>query len=345
MTISSSSTFDDNRAVAVFGAAGHTGRFIVSELLRRGITLIAVARSAAKLAAQGFADNGIEVRTASVDDPTSLDRAFEGVTAVINCAGPFLDTADAVVSAALRAKIHYLDVSAEQPSTKAVYEKFNEPAREAGILVIPAMGFYGGFADLLATAAMADWERADEIRIGIALDSWLPTQGTRITGEKNTAQRMVIAGGKPSPLPQPAREMIWGFSEPFARQDVLELPFSEIVVISRHIQTSELHTFLNRTALKDVRDPATPPPTPADESGRSAQVFLIEAVVRNGDDVRKMTAKGQDIYAFTAPLICEAVERILDKNTRTVGAQPPGAVFDARDFLNALTPHLALTED
>src|SRR5262245_45432 len=173
--------------VAVFGAAGHTGRFVVSELVRRNLAPIAVGRDAAKLAA--FADQGAEVRQASIEDAASLDRACAGAAALINCAGPFLDTAHAVASAALRAKIHYLDVTAEQPSARATYESFDKPAREAGVIVMPAMGFYGGFADLLATTALGNWDSADEMRIGIALDSWLPTQGTRITGKRNTAQR------------------------------------------------------------------------------------------------------------------------------------------------------------
>src|SRR4029434_4398296 len=40
-----------NRTVVVFGAAGHTGRFVVSELLRRGLTPILSGRDAAKLKA------------------------------------------------------------------------------------------------------------------------------------------------------------------------------------------------------------------------------------------------------------------------------------------------------
>jgi hypothetical protein len=337
MTVRLSGASERDRAVAVFGAAGHTGQFVVSELLRRGITPIAVARSAAKLAE--FAGRGIEVRGASTEVPESLDHAFKGAAAVINCAGPFLETADAVASAALRAGIHYLDVTAEQPSAQATFDKFDKAARDAGVLVIPAMGFYGGFADLLVTAVMGDWVFADEIRVGIALDSWHPTQGTRVTGEKNTAQRMIVADGRLAPLPQPAAEMDWDFPEPFARQGVVELPFSEIIVIARHTHSSELHTYLNRTALRDVRDPATPPPEPADKTGRSAQIFLVEAIVRNGAHVRHIAAKGRDIYAFSAPLICEAVERILNGKARGSGAQAPGAVFDSRDYLDALAPH------
>ncbi|MXQ14021.1 saccharopine dehydrogenase family protein [Microvirga makkahensis] len=342
MTAHSTKASKQERTVAVFGAAGHTGRFVVAELRRRSMTPIAVVRDPAKVTE--FKERDVEVRGASAEDPDALDRALKGAAAVINCAGPFLATANAVASAALRAGMHYLDVTAEQPSAQATFDKFDHAAQEAGVFVIPAMGFYGGFADLLVTAAMADWNSADEIKVGIALDSWHPTQGTRITGEKNTARRMVVANGQLAPVSQPAAELDWDFPEPFARQTVVELPFSEIVVIARHAHSTEIRTYLNRTALRDVRDPATPVPKPADDAGRSAQVFLVEALVRKGGHIRRIAAQGRDIYAFSAPLICEAVQRILDGRARGNGAQAPGTAFDARDFLNALAPqHLSFT--
>ena len=58
--------------VAVFGAAGHTGRLVVPELLRRGIVPIAIARDAAALAAANFPENKILRRQANVDDPKLL---------------------------------------------------------------------------------------------------------------------------------------------------------------------------------------------------------------------------------------------------------------------------------
>jgi short subunit dehydrogenase-like uncharacterized protein len=139
------------RHVAVFGASGHTGRFVVAELLRRGFTPIPVGRDASR--APGFQDRGLEYRSANVEDPASLDRALAGAAAVINCAGPFLDTAEPLVAAALRARVHYLDVTAEQSSALATFERFAALARDAKIVVVPAMGFYGGLGDLLATAA------------------------------------------------------------------------------------------------------------------------------------------------------------------------------------------------
>ena len=99
-------------AVAVVGVTGRTGRFVVADLLRRGITPIAIARNAPALAAEDF-DQKVIRRQATVDDAGSLDRALEGAQAVINAAGPFADTAEPVAGAALRAGIHYVDVAAE----------------------------------------------------------------------------------------------------------------------------------------------------------------------------------------------------------------------------------------
>src|SRR5690242_11412200 len=146
-----------NRIVTVFGAYGHTGRFVVQGLRKRGFTPILSGRDAAKLKEAGNAHPGLEVRVATVDDPGSLDRALSGAAAVINCAGPFIDTAAPVVDSAIRASIHYLDIAAEQASVLDVFDRFTNAAQDAGVVVAPAMGFYGGLGDLLATAAMGEW--------------------------------------------------------------------------------------------------------------------------------------------------------------------------------------------
>ena len=51
-----------------------------------------------------------------------------------------------------------------------------------------------------------------------------------------------------------------------------------------------------------------------------------------------MIARGRDIYAVTAPLVCEAVERLLDGGIRRTGAAAPGELFDAASLLQALAP-------
>lgn len=95
-------------------------------------------------------------------------------------------------------------------------------------------------------------------------------------------------------------------------------------------------------AARDLSDPDTPAPVATDELGRSAQTFLVDVVVRSGGSERRAVARGRDIYAVTAPLVVEAVDRILTGRTRTAGVASAGAVFDASDFLGSLSSHLSL---
>ncbi|MET0807653.1 MAG: saccharopine dehydrogenase NADP-binding domain-containing protein, partial [Pseudoxanthomonas sp.] len=295
-----------NRTVAVYGAYGHTGRFVVAELCRRGWTPILSGRNAGKLAALGKVFPGLERRLASIEDAMSLDCALSGAMGVINCAGPFLDTAQPVIEAALRARIHYLDLCAEQQAVLDVFTRFSDEARRAEVMVIPAMAFYGGLADLLATAALGGWPDADLIEIAVALDSWHPTTGTRLTGARNHHRRLVVSSGRLEPLADPPPSRQWTFAAPFGSQEMVGLPLSEIITLSRHVRSAEVHSYMNLAPLRDLRDPLTPAPTPADAHGGSSQLFAVDVVVQRGGQTRTAAAQGRDIYAASAPLVVEA---------------------------------------
>ena len=122
------------------------------------------------------------------------------------------------------------------------------------------------------------------------------------------------------------------------------VPLTEIVAIQSHLPAQEVHGYINRTALQDLADPATPPPTPVDADGRSAQVFVVDVVVRRGAEIRRATARGRDIYAVTAPLVGEALDRATDGRVRGPGVWSAGGAFDAADFLRSL-PHTAIAVD
>ena len=324
--------------VAVVGASGHTGRFVVEELMRRGLAPVAVVRSEQRLRERGIDPQVIETRVASLGDPASLDRAFVDASAVVNCAGPFLDTAQSVVEAALRAGAHYFDLTAEQGSAQQTLATYDSPARARGTVVLPAAGFYGALADLLATATLGDWTKAAEIRTLVALDHWWPTRGTRQTGQRNTLPRFAMRNGQLEAIAARA-STTWQFPNPFGAQAVVELPFSETILMARHLKAAEIRHFITEASLNDIRDATTPEPAAADERGRSSQTFLMESVVRNDSQTRRLVARGRDIYAISAPIVVEAVDRVLRGEVRQSGAFAPAELFDATDFLRALSSH------
>jgi hypothetical protein len=305
-----------NERVAVLGAGGHTGGFVVAELRRRGMTPIPCGRA------------------------TDLDVALRDAHAVINCAGPFAATAAPTIEAAIRAGIPYLDVTAE---LEVVTDTFAGYAG-AGIPIVPAVAFYGGLGDLLATAAMGDWPAVDRLTIAYALSSWRPTRGTTATGrvsaQRRNGRRLAYTGHRLRHRTGDAPRTEWSFPAPIgARPVVGEFTMADSVTIPTHLNTPEIATFMTSNAVDDLRAADPSGPVAVDEHGRSAQTFLVEVVARSGGVERRAVARGRDIYAVTAPLVVEAAARILAGEGATAGVASAGARFDAKDFLSSLSPH------
>lgn len=283
-------------------------------------------------------------RVASTDDAQALARAFAECSVVINCAGPFLDTAEPVIAAAIGAGAGYLDVTAEQASALQTFERFDGSARAAGVAVIPAAGFYGGLADLLATALVGARGEVDELTVAVALDHWWPTGGTRKTGERNRAPRVIVDDFRLVPMPLPAATSMWRFDAPHGEQAMVELPFTEMITISRHLRVRSLRSHLTQSSLDEIRDTTTPPPSPDDARGRSAQRFEMVVQVREGATLRSAVARGLDIYAVSAPLVAQAAARMMQPGFNRFGARALAQAFDAKEFLAALSPeHLTVT--
>lgn len=323
--------------VGVFGANGHTGRFVAAELQRRGLPARWIGRDGAALSKlQATLSHG-DIRVASVIDPASLAYAFEGLRAVINCAGPFFDTSRPVIAAALSAGCHYLDVTAEQVTVLDTISAFDDRAKAAGLVVIPAMAFFGGLADLLVTSAANEWPNVDDIEIAVALDSWHPTLGTRLTGERNTATRLIVRNGVLAPMPSPPPTSLWRFPEPFGSQPVTCVALSEIIMLSRHANAHAITSYMTLKPLADLADKTTPPPRGSDAFGRSDQLFAMSVRVRRGAELREATVGGRDIYAVSAPLVAEACVRLLNEaKPDWAGVRSPGEIFDTRGFLAKL---------
>jgi uncharacterized protein YbjT (DUF2867 family) len=349
----------ENRRIAVYGASGLTGGFVVSDLRRRGWEPVLAGRDRRRLdAVAGTATGGTagtaaaggtsEVRPAAVDDPAALDRALDGVAAVVNCAGPFAVTATPVVEAALRAGVPYVDVAAEVEAVADTFARHGEAAARAGVVVVPAMAFYGGLGDLLATAAMAPaatgaagWTGADEVSIAYALDGWRPTAGTlaagRVSAERRGGRRVVHSAGRLRHRTGEPPVVDWDFPDPVGRRRVrAEFTMADSVTIPRHLAVPEVRTYMSLAALRDLGDPDAELRPSGDHGGRAAQRFLVEVVARRGDVQRRAVARGRDIYGISGPLAVEAATRLVRGEAAGTGVLSAGQAFDAADLLRAL---------
>lgn len=101
------------KTMMIYGATGYTGSMIVKHALDSGIPVTIAGRNEDKLVAMASELN-LSYKVFSLENPAEIDEALANVTVLLNCAGPFAYTADALINAAVRNKIHYLDIAAER---------------------------------------------------------------------------------------------------------------------------------------------------------------------------------------------------------------------------------------
>ena len=123
----------------IYGANGYSGTLIAEQALQRGLQPLLGGRSREGVEALGRR-LGLDTRVSGLDDPAALARALDGVTLLLNCAGPFSRTAAPLLEACLAARVHYLDITGEI-DVFALCHRADARARAAGIVVAPGTGF------------------------------------------------------------------------------------------------------------------------------------------------------------------------------------------------------------
>jgi len=132
----------------IYGANGYTGELIAREAARRGLKPILSGRSQNKVEPLAKELN-LTCRTFSLEDKKSLEYTLKEVDFVIHCAGPFSLTSKPMVEACLRTGKHYLDITGEIAVFEAMARR-GEQAKEAGIMIMPGVGFDVVPSDCLA---------------------------------------------------------------------------------------------------------------------------------------------------------------------------------------------------
>lgn len=87
------------KTLMIYGAAGYTGRMAAGHAKAAGLNVIVAGRDAAELAKLAL-DLGVDHRVFALDDDATVDAALSGVSVLLNCAGPYIRTAEPLMRAA-----------------------------------------------------------------------------------------------------------------------------------------------------------------------------------------------------------------------------------------------------
>ncbi|XP_054716477.1 saccharopine dehydrogenase-like oxidoreductase [Uloborus diversus] len=137
--------------IAVFGASGVTGQYIIEELALHGqnVTWCVAGRNPEKLKQilsessefVGKNLNSIEIMTADVSDDSSLANMCKSSKIILNCVGPYRFYGEKVVEHCIRHGTHHIDVSGEPQYLETVQVKYFKEAQEKNLYIIGACGF------------------------------------------------------------------------------------------------------------------------------------------------------------------------------------------------------------
>lgn len=163
----------------IYGANGYTGELIAREARARGLSPILAGRDSPairKLAAE----LGLEPRIFSLANHQKLVAGLLGVKAVVHAAGPFARTAAAMVQGCLDSGTNYLDITGEIPVFESIM-RVDRDAREAGVALIPGVGFDVVPTDCLAAMLAAKVPNATELTLAFCSEGGGISPGTMKT--------------------------------------------------------------------------------------------------------------------------------------------------------------------
>lgn len=132
----------------IYGATGYTGRLIVEEAVKRGLSPIIAGRNEEKLQSMA-AEFGLEYRAFDLSQRVVIAENLKDIDIILHCAGPFSATAKTVMAACLFSNTHYLDITGEIEVFRHA-KQLEKSAAKAGIIMCPGVGF-----DVIPTDCLA----------------------------------------------------------------------------------------------------------------------------------------------------------------------------------------------
>jgi short subunit dehydrogenase-like uncharacterized protein len=284
-------------------------------------------------------------RVFDLNDAAKLDEVLREVDFVLHCAGPFSLTARAMVSACLRNKRHYLDITGEIAVFEAM-AALDAKALEAGVMVMSGVGFDVVPSDCLARHLKDRLPSADRLTLafyGLGRIS----HGTQATMTMNAGSGGAVRrGGEITSVPAAYRTRVVDFGE--VKKEAVTIPWGDVstAFYSTGVPNIEVYTVLPEAHLKMLKlsrylgwllaakpiqrylQKRIPAGGPSDEERAAGKTYLWgEASDAEGNKVESRLF-GMEGYTMTALTALRIAEKILGGDF-CAGFQTPAKCYGA----------------
>ncbi len=344
--------------IVLLGATGYTGRLTATALAQRDLHPTLAGRDVAAVSALAAELGDLPVAYADVSDPASIRALVSQGDVLVSTVGPFTRWGAAAVEAALAAGAHYVDSTGEPAFVRRVFERYDSPARDAGIAMLPAFGYDYVPGNLAAGLALADaGAEATSVTVGYFTTGPLRiSRGTLLSGTLAMLEPGYTWRGGTLVTEAPGLRALRHPTGNAASRRSLSFSGSEQLSLPRiHPQLRDVHVGigwlgsatpaaavasratagllrlpgardLGRTAVNRIlRSPGTGPG--AEHNAAAGITITAHAHDSGGNELARVQLDGPSIYPFTAQALAWCAERLATEPTRTTGALGPLEAF------------------
>lgn len=306
----------------IYGASGYTGRMAAEQARAANLPFVLAGRSQEPLAR--LADElDVNYRVFDLSAQSAIDAALSDMSALLNCAGPFIDTAEALMRASIRSGVHYLDIAAELDSYRLA-ETLDDEARAAGVMLLPGSGGSVAMLGSLAGHAAARVENPQRVAIALHVAGSM-SRGSAISASRNVVGPALRRRGGQL-VSRPAGDMA-SFNFGGGTVPCFAVTLPDLITIARATGSPDVETYVHVSGNAFPHGDPTNLPDGPDAAEREANRYraAVEVTAADGTVVRSIL-ESVNGYSFTPMAAVEAARRVLAGEVRP-GFQTPAELF------------------
>lgn len=314
------------KTLLIYGATGYTGRMIAEQAKSLGLNVVIAGRNKEKLDALAQ-ELMLKASAFDLQNKDVIAANLADISVVLNCAGPFAQTAAPLMNACIQLGIHYLDITAEINVYKLA-ESLGERAAETGSMLLPGVGW-----DVVPTDSLAV-TLAQKVRDPVMLKIALQVSGSMSRGSAVSAGEIISAGllaRVNGALTEKTNPDTAFFDFGQGEVECFPLSFGDLVTAwhSTEIPNIEMYVHVSGEAFPTGDLSLLPDgPSPAERAENVARA-TVEITSTSGE-VHRAVIETVNGYSYTPLAAAAAASRVLNGEFQR-GFQTPAKVFGA-DF-------------
>lgn len=290
----------------------------------------------------------------SLDDSTRLEDLLSRCSLVFNLAGPYRQTAEPIIQAALRSGRHYLDLAGEWP----VFQKaiaLDQKAKQANSMLMPGVGFTIAVSDCLLVMAAERFAATKCLRLAISSPDLISSGTLKSMLGLVDPHVWVCHQGKMKEIPVGSRNHYFPFGPRYAKTTAVNWPdvftaplstgiptieaFAEVSLVSEllYLASGKLAPLLQLPPVQSGLQALSKfTPTAGKKSVASAGFILTVEAIDRWRRSSYLSLRTKDGYTVTTDVACKIIELIMKGQIKS-GFQTPAMVFGADLIQNILS--------